>query len=170
VVERLNLFPLSVPQKYGCVPQTLYPESYSSSNSSKMDGLLVNKLREFNCELRALHKSLTEANLSSTQVVAALRRRKDEQMKIVYAILSVCLGTPPKPSEDFVWEYYDRDGKFCSIPKTTPREFYQKYGGGKAGDSFSIINDPRNAFETLYTVERLGNVLGKRPVQCECAV
>ena len=33
-------------------------------------------------------------------------------------------------------------------------------------DSFSLINDPRNKYESLYTVERLGNVVGGRPVQC----
>jgi len=36
-------------------------------------------------------------------------------------------------------------------------------------DSFSLINDPRNKYESLYTVERLGNVVGGRPVQCRSA-
>jgi bleomycin hydrolase len=44
--------------------------------------------------------------------------------------------------------------KFASTPKTQPK------------DSFSLINDPRNKYETLYTVERLGNIWGGRPVQC----
>lgn len=34
-------------------------------------------------------------------------------------------------------------------------------------DSFSLINDPRNEYKKLYTVEKLGNVWGGRPVLCE---
>ncbi|KZP18737.1 bleomycin hydrolase [Athelia psychrophila] len=39
-------------------------------------------------------------------------------------------------------------------------------GRGKypAGDSFSLIHDPRNDFGKLYTVDKLGNVWGARPV------
>lgn len=34
-------------------------------------------------------------------------------------------------------------------------------------DSFSLINDPRNAYSKLYTVDKLGNIWGGRPVKCE---
>lgn len=44
-------------------------------------------------------------------------------MKQVFDVLCITLGTPPKADEEFVWEYYDRDGKFCSL-KTTPKNFY----------------------------------------------
>lgn len=37
-------------------------------------------------------------------------------------------------------------------------------------DSFSLINDPRNEYEKLYTVDRLGNVWGERRVLCEWSV
>lgn len=33
-------------------------------------------------------------------------------------------------------------------------------------DSFSLINDPRNEYGKLYTVDKLGNVWGGRPVLC----
>jgi bleomycin hydrolase len=135
-----------------------------------MDHLLVMKLREYNCELRALKSSLNTDNLSSVQAVDVMRRRKDEMMKSVYDILCICLGTPPKADKKLSWEYYDRDGKFCKM-EISPTEIYQKYTGPHlAGDCFSLINDPRNKYDTLYTVNRLGNVWGARPVQCEYSV
>ena len=33
-------------------------------------------------------------------------------------------------------------------------------------DSFSLINDPRNEYGKLYTVDKLGNLWGARPVLC----
>ena len=51
-----------------------------------------------------------------------------------------------------------------------PRELreLQNIASGKypASDSFSLINDPRNEYNKLYTVDRLGNVWGGRPVLC----
>ncbi len=37
---------------------------------------------------------------------------------------------------------------------------------GQASDSFSLINDPRNDYNKLYTVDKLGNIWGGRPVLC----
>lgn len=34
-------------------------------------------------------------------------------------------------------------------------------------DSFSLINDPRNEYGKLYTVDKLGNLWGGRPVLCK---
>jgi hypothetical protein len=34
-------------------------------------------------------------------------------------------------------------------------------------DSFSLINDPRNEYSRLYTVDKLGNIWGGRPVLCK---
>lgn len=84
-------------------------------------------------------------------------------METIYRILAVTLGTPPKPDEKFTWEYYSKDGKFHSIT-STPLEFYATYCPIDVSRSISLINDPRNEYEKLYTVQRLGNVWGGRPV------
>lgn len=34
-------------------------------------------------------------------------------------------------------------------------------------ESFSLINDPRNEYSKLYTVDKLGNIWGGRPVLCK---
>jgi bleomycin hydrolase len=111
-------------QKYGCIPQTLYPESFSSSASAALDKLLTSKLRECSLELRELSKALSARGLSEQQVLRSARARKEEMMKQVFDVLCITLGTPPKAEEEFVWEYYDRDGKVCKI-SSTPRDFYK---------------------------------------------
>ncbi|KAI5453687.1 bleomycin hydrolase [Naganishia albida] len=151
---------VNILEKYGCLPQTLYPESFSSSSSAALDSLLTSKLREFSLELRKLMKAMAARGFDNHQVLQASRARKEEMIKQVFDVLCITLGTPPKADDEFLWEYYDRDGKFCKL-KTTPKNFYNKYTGPHlARDCFSLINDPRNAYDTLYTVDRLGNVHG----------
>lgn len=104
-------------EKYGVIPQTLFPESYSSSASGKLNSLLTSKLREFALELREL---VQKKNVSEVTV----RRRKDAMMADVYNTLSICLGTPPTVGDKFTWEYYDKDGKFASWEGTT-NEFFE---------------------------------------------
>ncbi|KAG8898593.1 hypothetical protein FRB99_007337 [Tulasnella sp. 403] len=158
-------------QRYGVVPQSLYPESYSSSYSSRLDRLLTTKLREYSLSLRALvsnaelHFSHLDGVQRKERVLAVARKKKEEYMSEVYRILTVTLGVPPKPDEKFTFEYYDVDEKFHTYVGT-PVEFYKQHKNPKysLSDSFSLVNDPRNPFATLFTVDKLGNVWGGRPV------
>nr|XP_019047762.1 hypothetical protein I302_04379 [Kwoniella bestiolae CBS 10118]OCF26692.1 hypothetical protein I302_04379 [Kwoniella bestiolae CBS 10118] len=139
-------------EKYGVIPKTLYPEAFSSTASSRLDSLLTSKLREYAVRLRAAAKR--------TNNVDDLRKSKAQFMSEIFSTLSIALGSPPKPDQKLTWEYYDRDDKFHSWTGT-PREFYAQFGKRKGmdpKDSFSIINDPRNEYGKLYSVERLGNV------------
>jgi len=152
-------------EKYGIIPQALFPESFSSSSSSRLDSLITSKLREYALRLRA---SASSSSSSLKTDPSKLRQMKATFLSEIFNVLSITLGTPPKASEKILWEYYDRDNVFHSF-SGSPIEFYEKYGkrkGMNPKDSFSLINDPRNEYEKLYTVERLGNVWGGRPVQC----
>lgn len=101
--------------------------------------------------------------------------------------MTATLGVPPMPSAKFTWDYYDKDGK-VSTWEGTPKQFYkvltlnrlivlsvgayasaQEFANSKqypVADSFSLINDPRNEYTKIYTVDKLGNVWGGRPVLC----
>lgn len=167
-------------EKYGCVPQPVFPESFSSSNSGAMGRILTTKLREHALLLRKLDNALKESEwhvrlVASGEIEKAheakmkiLRRRKEEFMKEIYSILTICLGVPPKPDEEFTWEYQDKSGKPRSW-KGTSVQFCKEFSGEKGKypptEMFSLINDPRNEYEKLYTVERLGNVWGGKPVR-----
>lgn len=150
-------------EHYGVVPQALYPESLHSSLSGPLNALLKTKLREHALVLRKLAAELRAQAFSAEQVVATLRAKKEGLMREVYTVMSATLGVPPKADAPFTWDYYDKDGKPHSWAGT-PKEFYAAFVDKKAlpSDCFSLINDPRNEYSKLYTVDRLGNVWGGR--------
>ncbi|EIW63272.1 peptidase C1B bleomycin hydrolase [Trametes versicolor FP-101664 SS1] len=153
-------------ETYGVIPQPLYPESLHSSLSSPVNTLLKTKLREHALILRDLSASLrADPAISADAALRALRSKKEALLKEVYVVMSATLGVPPRPDEKQTWDYYDKDGKPGSWTGT-PREFYKAFAYDKysPADSFSLINDPRNEYGKLYTVDKLGNIWGGRPV------
>jgi bleomycin hydrolase len=166
-------------EKYGVVPQPVYPESFSSSNSGRMNSLLTTKLREHALRLRKLDQALrisewhvkmvNEDQIEGANVarIGILRKKKEEFMREIYNMMTICLGVPPSHKAAFKWEYYDKNDKACSWTGT-PVEFYKAFaenGKNKPTEAFSLINDPRNEYEKLYTVDRLGNVWGGKSVR-----
>ncbi|EJU04279.1 peptidase C1B bleomycin hydrolase [Dacryopinax primogenitus] len=164
---------VNILEKYGVVPQAVFPESYSSSNSRAMDTLLTTKLREYGLSLRRQSAQLLAALTSrgvpfeaaKAATHRALEKTKGEYMKEVYTILSVTLGIPPQRDESFKWDYYDKPGN-ARVFTGTPIQFFKTFATTPYDPltAFSIVNDPRNSYNALYSVERLGNVWGARPV------
>ncbi|GAA5899002.1 hypothetical protein JCM5296_006983 [Sporobolomyces johnsonii] len=150
-------------ETYGLVPQTVYPESFNSSNSDKLDGLLTSKLREFALDLR-VRWAKNRSTMRKSENKEDVRALKEDQLKVVYRILTICCGTPHKPDEDFIWEFADKDKKYHRV-ETTPLEFARKHAGYNPSDTISIVNDPRHPWKVPMTVERLGNVVGGRPLR-----
>jgi bleomycin hydrolase len=152
-------------EKYGLVPQKLFPDSYNAMNSSAMGSILTKKLREDALILRAMSSSTKRTSRSS------LLSAKAKMMQEIHCILTLMLGPPPKPDSNFSWEFYDAAGKYHVVSKT-PLEFAKELSSTslvrtlKADVStlFSLVNDPRNAYNRLLTVSRLGNVVGGRPI------
>ena len=138
--------------KYGIVPDQIYPDSFNTTNSRIMNRLLNFKLREFALTLR---ESLSAGN------DITLQRR--EMQKEIYHLLTMFLGNPPKPNEEFTWEFYDKDGKYQSI-KTTPLKYATDILEFNTPDYVSLLNDPRNEYNRLIKVDRLGNVANGEPV------
>ncbi|GAA5969388.1 hypothetical protein JCM11641_008098 [Rhodosporidiobolus odoratus] len=166
----VNLF-----STFGLVPQSVFPESFNSSATGKLDTLLTTKLREYALELRDLHTSAmttladlregkTHAELKALAVTSG-RKRKEEQMSEIFRILAIALGQPPKPTDSFTWEYYSKkDKKYHSI-ESTPLEFYKKHCVVNVSTHLSLVNDPRHQYPSLLQVDRLGNVWGGQDVR-----
>ncbi len=146
----------SLIDKYGVVPKTSMPESFSSSTSRYMDNLLTKKLREFATVLRA------DENINKS--VSDLRNLKDEMLNSIYRILCISLGEPPKT---ITLEVKDKDDKFTRIKDVTPQDFYTQYVNMDMGDYVSLINAPTEdkPYNNTYTVKYLGNVQGGHPVK-----
>jgi len=150
---------------YGLVPQSVYPESIHSSLSSPLNALLKTKLREHALILRTLADTLRGAHVREETVIATLRAKKEELIREVYNIMTATLGVPPPPTKKFVWEYIDADDKVGRW-EGSPKDFVEQFASKPFSplDSFSLINDPRNEYSKLYTVDKLGNIWGGRPI------
>ena len=135
--------------KYGVVPKEAMPEVFSSSSTRNFDKYLTSKLRQFAEELRNDNSSIEE-----------LRNKKDKMLKVIYRMLSISLGVPPKA---FTYEVRDKNNKFIRIENITPQDFYKKYVNLNLDDYVSIINSPTKdkPYGKTYTVKYLGNVYGK---------
>ena len=138
--------------KYGIVPQVLYPDSWNAKSSGVMDRLLTSKLREDAITLRTF-----VALKKGSEEIAA---KKEEMMQDIVRILTLCLGPPPKADEKFSWEFYDSGHKLKTV-RMTPLEFAETTHVKKF---ISLVNDPRNEYNRLLTVDHLGNIWDGRPI------
>jgi bleomycin hydrolase len=136
-------------RKYGLVPKAAYPESFTSSCTRGLNWLLTYRLRGFAAELRTAH----EAGKS----VDELRALKKTMLAEVYRILATTLGEPPKT---FDWTFVNKDKEFKSYKGLTALEFTKQHVPFDADDYVSLVHDPRNDLNKLYTVEYLGNQVG----------
>jgi bleomycin hydrolase len=143
-------------EKYGVVPKSAMPESFSSSNSGRMNKFLTLKAREFAKELRDAHRAGKSRGW--------LEERKSEMLGTFHRMLCICLGVPP---ERFDFECRGKEGNFTRAEGVTPLEFYEKFVAKKLGDYVSLINSPTadKPFYSTFTVSYLGNVVGGRPIR-----
>ncbi|KUI59880.1 Cysteine proteinase 1, mitochondrial [Cytospora mali] len=149
--------------KYGLVPQVLYPDSFNAMSSSVINSIVFTKLREDALILRGM---LSSSTATASSVAAA----KAKMMKEIHTILTLTLGPPPAPTEDFVWQFADKNGKAKEV-RTTPVDFANDIWSSEFRISSSVIaglvslvHDPRNPPLSLLTVDRLGNIVGGRGI------
>ncbi|KRL44469.1 aminopeptidase C [Lacticaseibacillus manihotivorans] len=142
--------------KYGIVPKSAMPETFSSSASRELNSTLNLKLRHDAVALRKL-----VADKASEKDIADA---KSKMLSEVYRILAYTLGNPPT---EFDFEYRDDDKAYHIDRDLTPKTFYDKYIGWDLDQYQSIINSPTadKPYNHLYTVEMLGNVIGGREVR-----
>lgn len=147
---------VSLFEKYGVVPKSVYPESISSSNSRELNQYLNKLLRQDAQILRELIAGGADAQ--------AVQGKKEELLQEIFNFLAMNLGLPPR---SFDFSYRDKDNNFHTDKQITPQEFYEKYVGLKLNDYVSIINAPTadKPYGKSYTVELLGNVVGSRDVR-----
>ncbi|ABV10984.1 aminopeptidase C [Streptococcus gordonii] len=147
---------VSLFEKYGVVPKSVYPESISSGNSRELNQILNKLLRQ---DAQILRELVAEGANS-----AELQAKKEELLQEVFNFLAMNLGLPPR---QFDFSYRDKDNNFHSESGLTPQVFFKKYVDLKLDDYVSIINAPTadKPYGKSYTVEMLGNVVGSKPVR-----
>lgn len=143
-----NMF-VAVVAKHGLVPQSVMPESHSSSATADLNSSLRQILHTAAHDLRspgADHEALVESTLGT-----------------VWRALCLHLGTPP---ESFEWQWRDDEKVFHRDGVLTPQEFRDRYLTVDLDDYVCLVHDPRASSPEgrTFTVDLLGNVVGAPPV------
>ena len=135
---------VSLFEKYGVVPKSVYPESVASSNSRELNQYLNKLLRQDAQILRDL--------IAGGADQAAVQAKKEELLQEIFNYLAMTLGLPPR---QFDFAYRDKDDNYQSEKNITPQAFFEKYVGLKLSDYVSVINAPTadKPFGKSYTVE-----------------
>ncbi len=130
--------------KYGLVPKSVQPETFSAENSAKMSSMISSKLREFGLELRQM--------AADGKKPATIKARKTEMLSTVYRMLCLTLGEPVK---EFTYAFRNKDGKTVGEARRyTPKEFFKATVGEPLSGSFiMVMNDPRRPYHKTYEVE-----------------
>ncbi|KFH46182.1 Cysteine proteinase-like protein [Hapsidospora chrysogenum ATCC 11550] len=155
--------------KYGLVPQVLYPDNWNAMNSGVLNSIVKAKLREFALELRKIIRRSSKGGVSAAEKLSSA---KEKMMREIALIMTLLLGPPPSPEKEFTWQYADKAGKAHEV-KVKPRVFARDIASS-GGDlrinasviesMISLVHDPRHEPLTLLTVDRLGNIVGGRGV------
>jgi bleomycin hydrolase len=144
-----NMF-VNLVRKHGLIPKQLMPETQSSSATARMNSILAMKLREG-------AKNLRDASAAGA-LLNELRAEKERLLEVLYRILCIHLGTPPKT---FSWQWTDKDRAFHRDEEMTPQQFAAKYIDIDLDEYACLVNDPRPTSPRgrSFTVELLGNVV-----------
>lgn len=129
-------------RKYGVVPKSAMHETVNSENSGQMLMILNKLLRKDAYELRKKHAEGAD--------VKALREEKKKMLADVYRVLVMHFGEPP---QNFTFRYEDKDKKLSDLKEYTPQSFLKEVVQFKLDDLVVFMNDPRYAYNKLYSFE-----------------
>lgn len=134
---------IDIISKYGLVPSTVMPETYSSNKTGTYSLLLKTKLREYGLALRDMAASGAKET--------ALEKKKQEQLGVIYRMLVRCFGTPP---QQFTYTLRDKNNKAVSTATYTPQSFYSQFvGKDLKGDYMMFMNDPSRPYYKTYEID-----------------
>lgn len=131
--------------KYGLVPYETYPDNFQAANTTDLNDILSQHVRS---NSTAIANAATEREF---------KRIKTDIMQACYNIIESFLGAPPS---EFDWTYRDKANKYHN-KKYSPLQFYETVVKPTADlkKFMVLINDPRQPYNKLYSVELLHNVL-----------
>ena len=125
-------------ERYGAVPKSVMPDTYSAGHTDQMNKLLSTRMRKGVLALRKAAASGATAD--------ALQAEKTAVLKDIYRILALCLGEPPR---SFTWRYEDKDKKVSPLKTYTPETFYKEFVGLSLRDWVPFVNYPGKPDHTM---------------------
>ena len=147
---------VSLIEKYGIVPKSVFPESYNTSNTKSLNFALATKLRQSTALLRRLKQN----NCSEEEIYL----KKNKCLNDIYNMLVYSIGNPIKT---FDLEFTDKDKKYSIYKDLTPISFYKEVLKCDLSNYISLINAPSEdkEFNKTYTIEYLGNVYDGKKIK-----
>ena len=147
---------INLVEKYGVVPQSEMPESYSSSKSMRMNRMITRKLRENAMQLRSMKGKKASNN--------DILNKKKQMLEQIYKMLTIHLGNPPNT---FDWQIRDKKKNFIKFENLNPNSFYNDHIGLKLDEYVCLIHCPMSdkEYNKVYTVKFLGNVIEGNPIK-----
>jgi hypothetical protein len=121
--------------KYGIVPKSVMPETFSSSNSSAF-------VEQINLRLKRTAMNMRKAHTDGASI-EDLKKIKEETL---YEVYNICTKTLGKLPETFDFEYTDKDNNFHKVNNLTPKKFYEEYVGDYFANKVDLIEDPRGIY------------------------
>lgn len=135
--------------KYGAVPKSVMPETFQSENTSKLNRIIREKLRQ---DAMVLREKFQNKKMNTSHI----QNEKLAMMQDIYRILALTLGVPPK---DFDWRFEDKDGKISELKNYTPLSFVaEAIPNLKLDDYVLLMNDPSRPYYKLYEIDLDRNV------------
>jgi len=146
---------VNIVKKYGVMPKDVYDETFQSSNTGGMSGVLNRNLKVCAVKLRAMAAEGASAE--------ALQEEKNAMLQKIYGFLCSCYGEPPKT---FDFECVDKDGVYSIEKDMTAETFRDKYVGNLLDEIVSIIHAPTadKPWHKTFTIRLLGNVVGGKDI------
>ncbi len=137
-------------KKYGVVPETVFPETFSSSNTYEINQILSRLLRKFYLDLQLITNNDEENNL------------KNKYMEEAYIVIASVYGIPP---DSFDFEYTDKIGIYHINKNMTSKQFYNNYINidlQKEYIEITSYNDEKVKWNKLYQEEDSSKISGEK--------
>ncbi len=136
-------------RKYGVVPKEAMPETFNSSATGRMNGVLTLKVKEMGLELRTLARAGSARE--------ALRERRETLLAEVYRLLALNLGRPP---DEFTWRYETTDSAATVTHpvRLTPRAFLEEVIGADLDAYVALFDYPGKEYFRPYALEMSRNI------------
>jgi len=146
---------VNIVKKYGLVPKTAIDESFISSSTQGLNGLLNFNISRFAGQARKLFQE---------KGVDEVRKLQKDFIDKTYSFLLNAYG---KPLDTFSFEYVDSDNKYHIEENLTAHKFYELYIGDVLDRYVSLINAPTKdkPFNRSFTIKYLGNVVEGKMVK-----
>lgn len=141
-------------QKYGLVPKSVMPETFTSDKTDDLNRTLNLKLSKEALKLRQMKQNNEDTK--------SIEKAKKEALSDVYRMLVYAFGKPPVT---FDFEYRDDDKQYHIDQNLTPKTFFDKYVKFPFDDYVCLLDAPDHILNKKYGLPSQDYIYGGRHIE-----